>query len=132
MKKRPSPTEGPWIKLHMDLLCSAAWIAAKLPTRRAVERLLIEHMRHAGKDNGRLICTYNDFAEYGIRRPSIGPAIQQAVKLGLVVITERGHRSPDHNWPSRYRLTFLPTKAAHATDDWRYYDQINGRPLVKK
>jgi hypothetical protein len=103
------------------MLCSSAWRALTAPAKCIIERLIIEHCKHGGKDNGKLICTYQDFVEYGTRRPSIAPAIRLTVKLGFVEITQLGHRSPDHGWPSRYRLTFLATANANPTDEWKNF-----------
>jgi len=66
-------------------------------------------MDHGGKENGRLIVTYDDFQVYGIRRQSLRTAIALAVKLGFVDVTARGRRSAGLNrWPSMYGLTWLP------------------------
>jgi hypothetical protein len=83
-----------------------------------LSRLEIEHLRQAGKDNGRLICTYQDFAEYGIRRPSIAPAIRLTVQLGFVEITQHGWRAAGYGRPTHYRLTYLPANSAEPTDEW--------------
>jgi hypothetical protein len=120
-KQHQKSKEPSYIKLRAEMLCSPAWRALSLPERRIIERLIIEHCKHRGKCNGNLICTYQDFAEYGIRRPSIAAAIEQTARLGFVEVTYRGHRSPDHNWPSRYRLTFLATADGDATDDWKHF-----------
>src|SRR4029077_18622795 len=39
----------------------------------------------------------------------------------IVVITDRGWRAAAHGRPAQYRLTFLPTKGAPATDDWKHF-----------
>ncbi len=41
-------------------------------------------MAHAGTENGNLICTYNNFADYGVRRSSIAVAIRQLEYMGFI------------------------------------------------
>jgi hypothetical protein len=111
-------TKGAWVPHRLKMLQSPAWAALSHATKRILERLEIELMRHAGKGNGDLICTHRDFAAFGIRRRSIAAAIQQGTALGFVEVTKMGWTSPDHSNPSRYRLTYLPTDHAHPTDEW--------------
>jgi hypothetical protein len=48
--KRARPPEGSsWIWLTLDMLESPAWRAMRLAARKIVDRLIIEHLTHAGK-----------------------------------------------------------------------------------
>jgi hypothetical protein len=116
--KRTTIREGPWTKRRLDMMRSPAWRALSANAKCVIERLEIEHMLHAGKDNGRLVCTHRDLAEHGIRYPSIAAAIRNAVELGFVEITQRGYRSAGHGRPAHYRLTYLPSDAADPTNEW--------------
>ena len=71
--------------------------------RLVVDRVMIEHMAHAGTENGNLAVTYADFVKFGIRRESLPAAIADAAARGSITITEQGRAStgPDR-WPSRY------------------------------
>jgi hypothetical protein len=124
--------KGAWVPHRLKMLQSPAWAALSLPARRILDRLEIELMRHAGKGNGALICTYQDFAAYGIRRKSVAPAIQQSGDLGFLEVTKVGWISPDHAAPSHYRLTYLPTDHAEPTDEWLKVKPNNKRPLNRK
>ena len=77
--------------------------------RRAVDRIMIEHMAHAGTENGNLVVTYADFVKFGVRRESLPAAIADAADRGLIIITEKGRAStgPDR-WPSKYAVGWLP------------------------
>jgi hypothetical protein len=130
--KQKGPTESPYIKLRAEMLSSQAWRDLTPAAKKVIERLIIEHIQHAGKDNGRLICTYPDFERHGIRPGSIAPAIRLCVKLGFVVVTQQGRRTPDHNWPSHYRLTFLPTADANPTDEWKHFVAIKKSRKMQK
>jgi hypothetical protein len=112
-------TNGPFVLRRLEMMRSPAWRALSGAAKSVIERLEIEHMLHAGKANGRLICTYNDFVEYGIRRMSIAPGIRQGSAFGFVEITQRGRRSPAGGNPTHYRLTYLPTNTCGPTDEWR-------------
>ena len=48
-----------------ELRESAAWRALPDNARRVLDRLELEHMRHGGAANGRLVCTYYRFREGG-------------------------------------------------------------------
>jgi hypothetical protein len=88
---------------------SPAWGALTAPARRVVDRIVIEHMHHAGTMNGELVVTYDNFQAFGISRGAIKPAIEVAVKLGFIDITAIGLRSYGNaRRPSSYALTWLP------------------------
>ena len=133
MKKQSAKENGGgYIKLRGEMLRSPAWAALSHAAKQIIERLIVEHIRHAGQLNGRLICTYTDFANFGIRYPSIAPAIRQCVQLGFVEITQRGWRAAVHGRPAQYRLTFLPTKTAPATDEWKHFRARHKHNSAKK
>lgn len=101
---------------------SIAWRYLPDNARRVLDRLELEHMLHAGLENGHLPCTYSDFAAAGIRRPSIPVALRQCVALGFVEVTKQGGRSRAENrWPSLYRLTYIVGggKSEPPTNDWQ-------------
>jgi len=82
---------------------SFAWKAASLACRSAVERVVIEHLAHGGRENGNLIVRKVDFLEHGIYNDGIAPALREACALGLLIMTKRGragnaeHRAA-HRW----------------------------------
>ena len=102
--KRNHPPEGePWVWLTRELIESDAWRTAPINTRRFVERLMIEHMAHAGTENGKLVCTYDDLAKFGVASRHRHAAIADALARGLVDRTEQGKPSTGADrWPSKY------------------------------
>ena len=105
-----------------ELRESPAWRALPDNTRRVLDRLELEHLRHAGSENGNLPCTYSDFVEAGLRRASVSLAIRQCEALGFLQITRRGGRSiSDVRRPSLYRLTYVVGrgKSDVPTDEWK-------------
>jgi hypothetical protein len=103
------------------MLESEAWRCLPHFAKMVVFRICIEHMHHAGTENGALKVTYADFEEFGVRRKSIRSAIAKAVEHGFIRITQPGRRSSGPNrWPAHYALTWLPLKdGSAATNAWK-------------
>lgn len=117
---KPNTIVGQFVPRRLDMLESAAWAGLSLAARKVLDRLEIEHMRHGGADNGHLPCTYDDFARFGIRRKSVADALDELVGLGFIEVTHQGRGgNAVYRHPSRYRLTYLHTKKAAATDEWK-------------
>ncbi len=79
-----------------------------LSALRVLDRILVEHAHHGGKDNGKLPVTYEHFVEFGMDRHAIAPAIRELSALGFIEITERGHQRAAASVLSEERLS-LPT-----------------------
>jgi DNA-binding transcriptional MocR family regulator len=121
-RRKPNKLNSNWIAHTREMRESFAWRYLPDNARRVLDRLELEHMNHGGAENGRLPCTYDDFAKWGIRRQSVSKAIRQCEVLGFVEVTVRGGRSRAENrWPSLYRLTYPngTSSSAQPTDDWR-------------
>lgn len=119
-RNRP-PSDKPWLWLTRELIESEAWASCSIAERRVIDRVMLEHMAHAGTENGNLAVTYADFVKFGIRRASLNAAITGATIKGLIIITEKGRRSagPDR-WPTRYALGWLPmSDGASALNRWK-------------
>jgi hypothetical protein len=104
------------------MLESPAFRVLWLREHRFLYRLEIEHLRHAGRENGQLIVTYDDFVRWGIRRNDI-TATQRALEaLGFIEVTARGQGGPLKR-PNRYRLTYENVVGnrtyAEATHEWQ-------------
>jgi hypothetical protein len=115
--------EPPFITRSKDFNMSEAFRGLANPDLYILSRLEVENMRNGGKENGRLVCPYDDFEDYGIRRPSIPAALRRLESRGLIEITQRGRRDARHN-PHHYRLTYLPTWKGDwivPTNEWRNY-----------
>jgi hypothetical protein len=122
LSRKPSALGSSFVAHSKEMRESAAWRYLPDYARRVLDRLELEHMRHGGADNGRLPCTYSDFAAAGIRRASVAEAIRQCVNLGFVVVTEAGGRSISvHRKPSLYGLTYVPGrgKSPTPTNGWK-------------
>jgi len=127
---------------HCRELCdSDAWQNAPLNVRRLLQFLELEHLRHAGKENGFLVAPYNQLVAFGIGRSLIKPAINDAVRRGLLQVTHHGsHHANGRVDPSRYRLTYLQWKLVGATgpefipptNEWKQYREPPKPPRRRK
>ena len=127
MSKFKFTYEGPYVVHRGKMLESDAYRSLGKTELKILARLEIELMRHRGTNNGRIICTYDDFAEYGIRRRSISRGLRNLRKVGLLEVTQRGRRDALRN-PHHYRLPYLVShdeagNIIPPTDEWKKYRQ---------
>jgi len=105
-----------WIAHPMCLLNSKLWKSLGIYERRFLEALEIEHCRHAGKENGFLIMTYDQAEDHGVKRSRFSDTLKRLVELRLVEVTHQGkYRQAALADPSRYRLTYLLHRIESAT-----------------
>jgi hypothetical protein len=120
------PKGEPFIWQTQEMLSSPAWRALPSPARRAIDRISLEHMHHAGTENGKLIVTYDDFENYGIDRHSVRLGILAAQALGFIVVTDAGHAGAgDTRRAARYALTWLDRwDGAPRTNEWNRIETL--------
>lgn len=123
------PGDQPWIWHQAELLRSPAWRARSLYCVRLIEFLLLEHMAHAGTENGNLAAPYDQLVRFGLGRRYIRPAIEEAEALRLIEVRRGGKRGLVEHAMNRYRLTFYATRVVPETghpywvapgDEWRH------------
>jgi hypothetical protein len=117
------------------LLESDAWEGRSIHLVRVINRLELEHLDHAGKQNGYLKVTYEDFVKHRVSRRFIKPALQEGVARGLLRIEHKGRYMGDgRHDPSLYRLTYLASKyipvagAPSYLDPTNEWKQFSGKP----
>jgi hypothetical protein len=107
----------PFIMLPRSLIQSDAWRSAGINTRRFVDFLLLEHMAHGGKANGKLKAPRRQLWDFGIGVRHVTPAIDEAEELGLVDCHRGGMRVS-----TTYTVTWLPLcDGTAASNRWRDY-----------
>ncbi len=94
-KLKGPPKDEPWCWQPRELITSDAWRAMGINTFRLINALLVEHMNHAGKENGNLMATYDQMVAWGIGRRFVNDAIAEAEFLGLIR-ADRGGRWAAH------------------------------------
>jgi hypothetical protein len=87
--------KGPFIMLPLALLDSDAWRSLSINARRLIEFLMIEHIRHGGKANGKLLAPRRQLARSGIGTRHISTAIEEAVRLGFINCRPGTGRQPN-------------------------------------
>lgn len=113
--------------LAIDALNSPAYRVLSLSAHRVLARIQIEHARHGGKENGKLPVTFKDFADFGIHRNAIAPAIRETEALGFIRVTQYGVASnAEFRIPNKFALAHLPTDDGQtsATNAWRRFKTI--------
>ena len=119
-KLRKPPKGEPWAWLTRELLTSEAWRALGVNSRRLIDFLLIEHMNHAGTQNGHLVATKDQLVEFGLSRRLISDAVRECVFFGLLRVKKGGRSYGNIKRPARYRLTFYADMGgAPATNEWK-------------
>jgi hypothetical protein len=122
---------GQFIAHPVELLKSSAYRVLNIHERRVLTRIEIEHAAHAGKDNGRLPVTFQDFQDHGVTRKYVGAAIAVLEALGLLEVTEKGRASNgEFRAPSLYRLTYLRAYDSDPTNEWRRIKTISEAEVV--
>jgi hypothetical protein len=100
-----------------ELLASDVWRALGLNARRLIDFLLIEHMKHGGKANGRLVAPWRQLRKFGIGDHFIAAAIEQCKHVGLIDCRRGVGRRPTF-----FALTWLPqSDGAPPSNRWRTY-----------
>jgi hypothetical protein len=114
-------SKEPFVKHRRSMLESPAWRMLPHLAYQLLNRIELEHMRHGGKDNGRLVVTYTDVEKYAVcQNPrAIAQAVRQAEALGFLIVTRgRGGRGASRQ-PNQFRLTYLEGQnGGPATDEW--------------
>jgi hypothetical protein len=114
-KKRTMPPA--FIMSRLTMLDSVAYWALKPIEVRILQVIEIEHMRHGGVENGRLIVTRRQLEKRGIPLKAIAPGLRALVALGFIEITQRGAAGiGDHAQAHKFRLTYVQP---NPTDEWR-------------
>jgi hypothetical protein len=118
MSKKNGHAE-PFIILPRSLLFSKAWQSMSIHTRRLLDFLMVEHMRHGGRKNGFLVAPRDQLNLWGIGKHFVSGAIEDAEYVGLIDRTRSKGRAP-----SRYALTWLPLADGTAPSNrWQHSDQ---------
>jgi hypothetical protein len=126
---------GSFIARPLAMLESPAFQVLSSVEHRLLARLEIEYLRHAGKENGQLVVTYDQFEERGIKRDDIAPGLRALRELGFVEITQYGRGGP-FKTPNRYRLTYQNMVGngvyAEATNEWRLIKTLDEAKTIAK
>jgi hypothetical protein len=119
--------EEPFVMMPQSLLESFAWRALSHAGQLVVSRIALEHLRHAGTQNGKLKVRKADFVEYGVRSNSVAPAQREAVALGLVILAKRGRAgNAEHRSAHEWSLAFVKDRRSKAMvgTTWKRFQSL--------
>jgi hypothetical protein len=123
-----------WRTIRM--LESPAYRVLSYTALRILARIEIELGHHGGergRDNGKLIVTYDQFVAYGIHRHAIAPALRELVTLGFIKITQQGRAgNADFRRPTMFRLTYRHAGGAQPTNEWERIETIEEAEMIAK
>ena len=113
---KPDEANPAFIMTRLVMIDSVAFWALK-PIERAILSVVeIEHMRHGGVENGRLIVTRRQFEKRGIHKDAIAPSLRALEALGFIEIERGAAGIGDQAQAHRFRLTYVQP---NPTDEWR-------------
>ena len=131
-KKRSSWAERPRAPIPYKLLGCPAFLALSAPAIRVFLRLVFEYGCHAGRNNGRLICTFEDFEKYGANKDAIARAIRELVALGFIEVTRKGAAgNADQRRASTYRIAVFAAVDREGDDGTHDYERITTLEAAK-
>jgi hypothetical protein len=122
-RQTPATPSGQWCGRPREILESAAYRVLSRAGHQVLSRIELELRYHAGKENGRLPVTFENFVTYGIDRGGIAPALREVQALGFAEITQHGRGgNAEYRLPNLFRLTYEPTKKDVApTNEWKRF-----------
>jgi hypothetical protein len=124
----------PFVQIFRSVVNSYAWRAASRSCQLVIERVLEEHMAHAGRENGNLPVTTDDFLKWGIDEKSLSAAEREAVALGLLYLSRRGRGgNAEHRSEHRWGIPFLKdAKGRYVGMEWKGFGSLAEARRVAK
>jgi hypothetical protein len=106
------------------MLGSITFRALGIHARRILDLLMYEHASHAGRENGNLAAPYQQLERWGVTAADVRKGFAELFATGFVRLTKQGMRQAGGGEPSKYALTWLPTRAGATGEeppshDWR-------------
>lgn len=104
----------------ISLLESPGYQALNFPAFKILAFLKLEHVRHGGAENGRLLAPHRQLQALGISPRHIKPALAMLEAFGVIRCTTDGMRLGGRPNAATYALTWLPTSDGQLpTEDYR-------------
>lgn len=122
--KRHRRFQGPpkherWFWMTEEMLASKNLRLMPNAARLILDRIILEHTLHNGKENGRLLVTYSDFERWGLRRQSVKQGIEFLSAAGLIRWEQGSFAAPDRRRPNSFTLTWFSVDGYEPTNDWK-------------
>jgi hypothetical protein len=118
-----------YVRIWRSMLESPAYRVLSGLARQVLACLEVEHLRHGGRENGRLICPYARLMDYCCTtdKPAIARAVAELKAAGFIDFRP-GRIGPGTNHaPNEYRLTYIPVSDDRpATNEWANIQSLEG------
>ncbi|EYR84253.1 hypothetical protein [Shinella sp. DD12] len=115
----PPRDQGGWMAITREFLESPAYRTLSVNGRKALDRLIIEHIAHGRLENGRLIVTHDQFYTYGVTAENTADALDE-LEFKRLIIMDKGRAGNGTPYATTYTLTFDGThEGAAASNGWR-------------
>jgi hypothetical protein len=128
MAKKRNTITGQWSARPIEMQRSYAYRVLSRAAHQCLSRIEIELADHGGNDIDALPVTFNDFADYGVHRSAIAPALADLEALGFIDITERGvaARAADYRRHNKFRLLTRPweKRGASYRPRWERFETL--------
>jgi hypothetical protein len=128
-KHKPDEANPAFIMTRLVMLDSVAYWALKSIERTILSVIEIQHMRHGGVENGRLIVTRRQFEKRGIHKDAIAPSIRALEALGFIELDRGAAGVGDQAQAHRFRLTYVQP---NPTDEWRKFHDPHMAETARK
>jgi hypothetical protein len=117
----------------IEMLESPAFRVLSVSGHRVLARLEIELGHHGGQDNGKLPVTFDDFADFGLHRHAIAPAIRECEALGFIEVTQRGQAgNAEFRRPNLFRITYIYAAGPPPTHEWRKIETVEEAEMLSR
>ena len=134
MPKKKS--DEPFIMLYRGVVNSCAMRAASGGCRKAIDRIVEEHLAQGGVENGNLEVQFEDFVRHGITsHDSVMPALREGCALGLVILTQAGRAgNAEHRASHKWAVAFIKDRAGkyYGTEWKRFRTVAEAKAVAKK
>jgi hypothetical protein len=118
----------------VELIASPALRVLSKTAHLCLFRIELELRQHAGRQNGKLIVTKQQFVEFsGANQRLIAPALRELEALGIIIIEHGRGGNAEHRKPSRFLLNYLCGAVdTHelVTDAWKRFKTLRDAEQV--
>ena len=119
----------------VELIASPALRILSRAGHLALLRIELELRQHAGRCNGKLIVTKEQFVEFGLHPRMVAPALRELEALGIIRIEHGRGGNAEHRQPNRFLLNYLCGAVdadEQITNAWRLFKTMDEAVEVRR
>jgi hypothetical protein len=121
-----------WHSRPVELMKSPALRCLSSSGHLVLLRIEIELRQHAGKCNGNLIVTQEQFAEFGVNHNMVPAALREVEAVGIISIKRGRGGNAEHREPNRFTLNYLcgAEDESERLDAWKRFGTLKEAKAV--